>query len=388
MAEEKRAILALADGRFFEGLAFGYPVSPDKPALGEVVFNTSQYGYQEILTDPSYAGQIMCFTYPHIGNVGCNQLDVESSKVHVRGVLVRELSKIVSNYRAELSLSDYLRNEKVMGISGVDTRALVRHIRDSGAQAGAMAFYQAGELQRVRDLLVDQARNFGSMQGKDFVKQVSCDKPYSWQELPWNAQKNLYPRVSQEQLLARPHVIAVDCGAKRNILRLLLASGFRVTVVPATFTDTQILDLHPDALFLSNGPGDPATVTYTVSTVEKLLGRLPIFGICLGHQILAQAVGAKTYKLKFGHRGANHPVMDLTTRKVEITVQNHGFAVDESTLGKDVRLSHLNLNDQTVEGIEVDSLNAFSVQYHPEASAGPHDSEYLFKRFFSKVVGA
>lgn len=374
------AVLALADGTIYRGFSFGAQTL--RPSLGEVVFNTSMYGYQEILTDPSYAGQIITFTYPHIGNVGCNDEDNESDRVHVQGMIIRELSKVTSNFRSRRSLSEYLRAAGVMGLYGIDTRELVTHIRTHGAQMGAMA---SGE--RINsDELVDMARAAGSMEGKDYVKQVSCKKPYVWDELPWSLNHGGGRRLSQEKLVSRPHVVAVDCGIKRHILRLLLDTGFRVTVVPATSTSHDILALKPDGLFLSNGPGDPATLEYVVQPVKELLGQVPMFGICLGHQVLAQAVGGTTYKLKFGHRGGNHPVKDFTTNKVEITVQNHGFAVGPATLPQGVEVTHLNLNDQTIEGLEVPEAEAFSVQYHPEAAPGPHDARYLFQRFFDSVV--
>jgi len=374
------AVLALADGTIYRGFSFG--AQSPRPSLGEVVFNTSMYGYQEILTDPSYAGQIITFTYPHIGNVGCNDEDNESDRVHVQGMIIRELSKVTSNFRSRRSLSEYLRAAGVMGLYGIDTRELVSHIRTHGAQMGAMA---SGE--RINpDELVDMAKAAGSMEGKDYVKQVSCKKPYVWDELPWTLAHGGGRRLSQEKLVSRPHVVAVDCGIKRHILRLLLDTGFRVTVVPATSTSSEILALKPDGLFLSNGPGDPATLEYVVQPVKELLGKVPMFGICLGHQVLAQAVGGTTYKLKFGHRGGNHPVKDFTTNKVEITVQNHGFAVAPNTLPDGVEVTHLNLNDQTIEGLHVPEAEAFSVQYHPEAAPGPHDARYLFQRFFDSVV--
>jgi carbamoyl-phosphate synthase small subunit len=374
----QEGIVALADGTSFRGRLFGAQLN--KPVIGEAVFNTSMSGYQEILTDPSYAGQIMCFTYPHIGNVGCNDEDNESDKVHVEGIIVRDLSSIVSNYRATCTLDQYLTKAKVSALTGVDTRSIVLHLRDKGAQ---MAAFGAADKFSVAEL-VDHAKAAGSMEGKDFVPLVTCKKSYSWNELPWT--DGGYPTLSQEKLMARPHVVAVDCGIKRNILRRLTDVGFRVTVVPAQSTSKDILALKPDGLFLSNGPGDPATLDYVIKPVAELIGKLPIFGICLGHQILGQAFGGKTYKLKFGHRGGNHPVMDYTTNKVEITVQNHGFAVDAASLPKEVRITHLNLNDQTVEGLAMEKKNIFSVQYHPEASPGPHDSRYLFTRFFNNVA--
>ena len=377
------AVLALADGMIFRGSGFGAERPVEDASVGEVVFNTSMFGYQEILTDPSYCGQIMCFTCPHIGNVGCNEEDNESSKVHVEGIVIRNLSQIRSNFRAEMTLSEYLKKAGIPGIYGIDTRKIVTHLRDEGAQMGALAI--ADKINP--DDLVDRARQAGSMEGKDLVQVVSCKEVYSWNELPWSLRGGGFGKASPETLFPRPHVVAVDCGVKYNILRLLTDVGFRVTVVPASHNVKAIQALKPDALFLSNGPGDPAPLKKNVvKTVESLLGTLPIFGICLGHQILAQAVGGTTYKLKFGHRGGNHPVMDCSTKKVEITVQNHGFAVTNAKFPGDVRISHLNLNDQTVEGLEAPEYRAFCVQYHPEASPGPHDARYLFERFFDLVV--
>lgn len=382
--KKEKVFLALADGKIFEGYAFGDIRQLDNPVVGEVVFNTSMYGYQEILTDPSYAGQIMTFTTSNIGNVGCNPLDEESAKVHVEAVVVKNLSRVVSNYRATESLEDYLKRHKVMGIGGIDTRELVQHLRDQGSQMGAIAVCSEAEVGK----LVAVAKSAGSMEGKDYVQHVSCKESYAWNELPWSPSTNSYPKVEQNKLWSRPHVVAIDCGIKYNILRLLVQVGFRVTVVPATSSAAEVLEHKPDALFLSNGPGDPATLDYVVSTVKDLLGKIPSFGICLGHQIIAQALGAKTYKLKFGHRGGNHPVMDLATEKVEVTVQNHGFAVDTKSIPEGISVSHVNLNDQTVEGLSVPEYKTFCVQYHPEANPGPRDAEYLFKRFYDSVVYA
>ena len=378
---ENPAVLALADGTTFSGVAFGAERTIDNPITGEVVFNTSMFGYQEILTDPSYAGQILCFTYPHIGNVGCNLEDVESHRIFAEGLIVRDLSRTVSNFRATKTLAEFLGSANVMGLARIDTRALVSHLRDKGAQSGALA---CGPKINSSDL-VDIARKHGSMDGKDYVKAVACTKPYTWAELPWQLGSG-YRRIKAESLLSRPHVVAVDCGIKYNILRLLTEVGFRVTVVPAGFNENEILALRPDALFLSNGPGDPATLDYVVKPVAQLLGKLPIFGICLGHQILAQSIGAKTYKLKFGHRGGNHPVIDNLTKRVEITVQNHGFAVSPKTVPDRAFISQTNLNDQTVEGLVLEAERAFSIQYHPESSPGPHDALHHFRRFFNLVV--
>lgn len=383
---EREALLVLADGTVFSGYGIGHTGSENVAVVGEVVFNTSMYGYQEILTDPSYAGQFITFTYPHIGNVGCNSIDFESRKAFAKGVIFRDRSIISSNFRSEYTFESFLKSQNLVGIYGIDTRALVVHLRDKGSQMGTIAVADgAGELPRV-GVLQQMAKAQGSMEGKDYVPEVTTQEAYVWNEGTWNHSTNSYRTHSQEQLFSRPHVVAIDCGIKRNILRLLVDAGFRVTVVPATFTVERIRSFSPDALFLSNGPGDPATVTYVASTVRQLLGKIPIFGICLGHQILGIALGGKTYKLKFGHRGGNHPVKDLTTGKVEITVQNHGFAVNKDSLPDHVKVTHINLNDGTVEGIAVPDMGIFSVQYHPESSPGPLDSQYLFRRFYRWVV--
>ncbi|MBN8548888.1 MAG: glutamine-hydrolyzing carbamoyl-phosphate synthase small subunit [Deltaproteobacteria bacterium] len=385
---DRPGVLALADGTIFRGRCFGADRGVDDPVLGEVVFNTSMFGYQEILTDPSYAGQVMCFTAPHIGNVGCNAEDVESGRVYVEGVLIRDLPRVVSNFRADRTFPQYLWENGIMGLAGIDTRELVSHLRTNGSQMGAIA---CGENINTSEL-VERARAEGSMEGKDYVKAVSCKEIYSWNELPWDLthsvkQPGSKREIEFDKLWSRPHVVAMDCGIKYNILRLLVDVGFRVTVVPATATSAEILAQKPDGLFLSNGPGDPATLGYIVKTVSELFGKLPMFGICLGHQILGQVVGGRTYKLKFGHRGGNHPVRNNLTGKVEITVQNHGFAVDGNSISKDALVSHVNLNDQTIEGLHIPSARSFCVQYHPESSPGPHDARYLFSRFFEDVVG-
>jgi carbamoyl-phosphate synthase small subunit len=377
----EKATLVLADGTIFEGQAIGAMGK----TVGEVVFNTSMTGYQEILTDPSYINQIITFTYPHIGNVGVNDLDVESNKVQVSGLIVRELSEHYSNYRATKSLEEYLVENNVVGISGIDTRELVLHIRNTGAQMGVIS--SCGE---NPEQLIAEAKSAPSMNGQDLAIAVSTTKAYDWdQGIFTNDGSTGFPgfkEYSKQELADRPLVVAIDFGIKFNILRLLTESGFRVKVVPATTSAEEILNLNPAGVFLSNGPGDPEAVTYGIETVKNLLGKKPIFGICLGHQILALAVGAKTYKLKFGHRGGNHPVRDEVTGKVEITVQNHGFAVDKDSVPKGVTITHINLNDNTVEGIAVEQLGAFSVQYHPEANPGPNDSRYLFGRFKDLVA--
>jgi carbamoyl-phosphate synthase small subunit len=363
-----RAILALADGRVFEGEALG----ARGEAVGEVVFNTAMSGYQEILTDPSYKGQIVCMTYPHIGNTGVNEEDPESRRPWAEGFVVREASSIASSWRATATLDEYLRRNGIVGIQGIDTRALTRHLRDHGAQEGVIS---------TDDLLprslVAKAKASPGLVGRDLVKEVSCPAPYEWQESTWRAGGGYVAPPP-----ARFHVVAYDSGIKRNILRQLTAKGCRVTVVPAFASADEVLALAPDGLFLANGPGDPEGVPYLAESVRRLVERLPTFGICLGQQILALALGARTYKLPFGHHGANHPVKDLGTGRVEITSQNHGFAVDpDSGARAGFEVTHVNLNDGTCEGLRHRSRPVFSVQYHPEAAPGPHDSHYLFRRF-------
>ena len=374
-ARKRPALLALADGKIFHGTAVGY----EGETSGEVVFNTSMTGYQEILSDPSYTRQILTFTYPHIGNVGANAEDVESDKVQVSGIIVRDLSAHASSYRAQESFSDYLVRNKVVGISGIDTRELVLHLREHGAQLGIIS--SSGE---SGDTLVDRARALPSMEGLDLVREVSSIKAYEWKQTTW-APGVGYRSISDEELKKRPLCVAVDYGVKYNILRLLVAHGFRVVVVPATSSAEDILALSPDAVFLSNGPGDPAAVHYAIEATKGLIGKKPLFGICLGHQILGLAMGAPTFKLKFGHRGGNHPVRNVLTGKVEITVQNHGFATDLPRVPKHITVSHMNLNDHTVEGLVVQDAGAFSVQYHPESSPGPRDAQYLFQQFREMV---
>lgn len=373
----KPAVLALADGKVFKGYAIG----AEGEATGEVVFNTSMSGYQEILTDPSYAFQILTFTCPHIGNVGVNDEDVESGRVQVAGLIVRELSEHYSNYRAQMSLDEYLIKNKITGIGGIDTRALVLHLRTAGAQMGVISSSGAAV-----DELVDKARALPSMEGLDLAKTVSTAEPYDWSEGSWELGRG-YRKYAAEELSGRLAVVAFDYGIKYNILRRLTDVGFRVRVVPAQAKAEEVLCLNPDAFFLSNGPGDPAAVTYAVETVRKLVGKKPLFGICLGHQILGLALGAPTFKLKFGHRGGNHPVRNSKTKAVEITVQNHGFATLAENVPQGVEITHLNLNDRTVEGLEVPDARAFSVQYHPECSPGPRDAKYLFSDFMKLVQG-
>ncbi|MBL9092335.1 MAG: glutamine-hydrolyzing carbamoyl-phosphate synthase small subunit [Planctomycetaceae bacterium] len=365
------AKLALEDGTVFTGRAIGAEGEVD----GEVCFNTSMTGYQEILTDPSYRGQIVTMTYPQIGNYGVNADDVESAKPHLSGFVVKELSGRVSNFRADGDLGAYLKKYNIVGIDGVDTRALVRKLRITGAMKGVLSTTDLDDRS-----LVAKAKASPGLVGRDLVREVMPTQPREWSE-------NLSPwmKLEQSQTSAddagKPHVVALDYGMKWNIPRYLRDEGFRVTVMPGTASAADVLAADPDGVFLSNGPGDPEPLEYAVQTIQGVLGKKPIFGICLGHQLLSLACGAKTFKLKFGHRGANQPVMNLQTGVVEITSQNHGFAVDEPSLPSDLEVTHRNLNDNTIEGVRHKKVPAFSVQYHPEASAGPHDSSYLFKQF-------
>jgi carbamoyl-phosphate synthase small subunit len=369
-----KAVLLLEDGTFFEGQAFGAAGQ----RCGEVVFNTSMSGYQEILTDPSYHEQIVTMTYPLIGNYGTNPEDWESRQLFAAGFVVKENCPYPSNWRNGATLDEYLKKSGVVGIAGLDTRKLVRHIRTQGAMRGIIS-----STETEAKKLAQKLQEYPGLVGRDIVQDVTVDKPYEWKEGVVNV-------LSPDRSVPAPKykIVALDFGIKQNILRLLVSHGCQVTVVPAQTTAQSILARKPDGVFLSNGPGDPAAVTYAVETVKALLGKVPIFGICLGHQILALALGGRTYKLKFGHRGANHPVKNLDTGRIEITSQNHGFCVDlDSLAGKDVDLTHMNLNDNTLEGLRCDTLKAFSVQYHPEASPGPHDSRYLFESFLQLMGG-
>jgi len=354
--------LVLENGTVFSGVSFG----AEGETIGEVCFNTGMTGYQEILTDPSYCGQLITMTYPHIGNYGVNPEDVESNKVQAAGFIVREENVVPSNFRSTQSLGDYLREQTIVGIQEIDTRMLTRIIRDEGAMNGIISSVDLDE-----NSLLKKVKAAPSMTGMDLAKVVTTPNRYDWR----------MEKGERRKEVARFKIGAIDFGIKHNILRLLESHGCEVTVFPATATATEILKINPDGIFLSNGPGDPAAVTYGIETVKSLLGKKPIFGICLGHQILALALGADTYKLKFGHRGCNHPVKNLETGKVEITSQNHGFAVDPETIPKNVVITHNSLNDQTVEGLKCTDVPAFSVQYHPESSPGPHDSRYLFEEF-------
>jgi carbamoyl-phosphate synthase small subunit len=364
-------ILALADGKTFKGTLFGAVGE----AEGEVVFNTSMSGYQEVLTDPSYCGQMVLMTYPLIGNYGINPEDFESDRPHLSAFIIKELSGIPSNWRSRGTLDEFLKQYGVVGLQGIDTRALTRHIRDHGAQQAVIS----NDLSNP-EALIQKAKKSPGMEGKDLVQQVSCKELYEWNEGDWNLRTG-YSQISHNGHKESCFVVAYDFGIKRNILRRLTQEGCKVKVVPATTPAASVLKMKPDGVFLSNGPGDPAAVSYAIQNVRDLIGQVPIFGICLGHQILNLALGGTTYKLRFGHHGGNQPVMDLNKRKVEITSQNHGFAVDDKTGSDDVEITCININDQTVEGIRHKKYPVSSVQYHPEASPGPQDSSYLFQDF-------
>lgn len=352
-----KAILALEDGTYFEGENFGFAGE----CAGEVVFNTAMTGYQEVLTDPSYKGQIVAMTYPLIGNYGCNPEDFESNGAKVEGFIVREYSHYYSNWRAKMSLGDFLEENEIVGIQGIDTRALTRKLRIYGVLQGVISTIDLDP-----QSLIKKANDSPGLIGRDLVKEVTCDEPFLWEDAMMGKKYN---------------VVAVDYGVKYNILRRLTWHGCQVTVVPADTSADQILAYEPDGIFLSNGPGDPEGVSYAIETVRKLIGICPIFGICLGHEFLGLVFGGKISKLKFGHRGANHPVKNLDDGRVEITTQNHGFCVDIDPLPDELEVTHINLNDQTLEGIRHKELPIFSVQYHPEASPGPHDTDYLFENF-------
>ena len=378
------AKLALQDGNIFVGSSFGAPGEVD----GEVVFNTSMTGYQEILTDPSYRGQIVTMTYPQMGNYGVNPEDVESHKPHLAGFIVRENSRIESNFRSHGSLHDYLVEHGIVGISGIDTRRLVRHIRSQGAMSGVLSTLDLNDAS-----LVAKAKASPGLVGRDLVKEVLPATSRQWVEdlskwaiLPGMGDFSDRARTDANGL--NPHVVALDYGMKWNIPRHLTHEGFRVTVLPGTASTEEVLEQKPDGIFLSNGPGDPEPLDYAIQTIRELLGTRPMFGICLGHQLFGLACGAHTFKLKFGHRGANQPVLDLRSGKVEITSQNHGFTIDEASLPDCLEITHRNLNDDTVAGLQHREVPAFSVQFHPEASAGPHDSQYLFQQFREAVCSS
>ncbi len=373
----RTAILALEDGRDFNGRAAGAKTRRG----GEIVFNTSLTGYQEVFTDPSYAGQMVCLTYPHIGNVGANPEDEEASRPFIEGLIVREFSAIASNWRSGESAQAYLERHKIPVIWDLDTRALVRHLRIRGAMRAVLATDGSDA-----EKLITEARALPAMAGQELASRVTSSKPYSWEQgsielalSPWREEISDAAHATDER---RWRVVAYDFGIKQNILRLLVDHNCDVTVVPAQTSAEDVLGLKPDGVFLSNGPGDPEPIGYAIENIRKLFGRVPVFGICLGHQLCGLALGGRTYKLKFGHHGSNHPVKNLLTDRVEITAQNHGFVVDpESLPSSEVELTHMNLNDQTNEGMRHRTLPLFSVQYHPEASPGPHDSHYLFRQF-------
>ncbi|MGE0103543.1 MAG: glutamine-hydrolyzing carbamoyl-phosphate synthase small subunit [Blastocatellales bacterium] len=377
------AVLALEDGRIFRGRAWG----ADGERSGEIVFNTSMMGYQEILTDPSYAGQIVTMTYPLIGNYGVNSEDIESRRPFVEGFVVREMSEIVSNWRADLSLDEYLDRNGIVGISEIDTRALVRHIREKGAMRAIVSSIDSDEAS-----LVEKARRAPEMLGRNLVDVVTCSAPYDWADVD-DPQSTMEPipasSIEGQGLLPGEEpfrVVAYDFGIKYYILRYLAALGCRVTVVPASTPAAEALKYSPDGIFLSNGPGDPAALEPIIAEIKRLLTAAPVFGICLGHQLLGHAFGGRTYKLKFGHRGGNQPVKNLLSERIEITSHNHGFAVDPESLdSKEVEITHVNLNDGCLEGFRHRKLPVFSVQYHPEAGPGPHDASYLFQQFIQSM---
>ena len=369
------ALLVLEDGTVFKGVSIG----AEGCSVGEVVFNTSMTGYQEILTDPSYSRQIVTLTYPHIGNTGTNSEDEESSQIHAQGLIIRDLPILASNFRNQQSLSDYLKSHNIVGIADIDTRKLTRILREKGAQAGCiLAGKQLDEAHAL-----SQARAFPGLKGMDLAKEVTVSEAYAWTEGSWQLGKGHVTPAADE---LKYHVVAYDFGVKRNILRMLVDRGCRLTVVPAKTPAAEVLAMNPDGIFLSNGPGDPEPCDYAIEAIKTFLGtNTPVFGICLGHQLLGLASGAKTVKMKFGHHGANHPVKDLDSGQVSITSQNHGFAVDEKTLPANLRATHVSLFDGTLQGLERTDKPAFCFQGHPEASPGPHDIGYLFDRFIREM---
>lgn len=372
--QDSAAILALADGTIFTGVSIG----ATGHTIGEVVFNTSMTGYQEILTDPSYSSQIVTLTYPHIGNTGVNAEDVESDKIHAAGLIIKDLPLLLSNFRSELSLSDYLKSQNIVAIAGIDTRKLTRILREKGTQSGAILVGTDAAK------AIELAKSFPGLSGMDLAKVVSTSRSYNWTEAEWTLGKG-YGELSNPKF----HVVAFDFGVKRNILRMLVQRGCKITVLPAQSSAADVLALKPDGIFLSNGPGDPEPCEYAITAVRELIEKgIPTFGICLGHQIMALASGAKTLKMKFGHHGANHPVQDLDSKQVLITSQNHGFAVDAASLPANCRVTHVSLFDGSLQGFSRTDKPAFCFQGHPEASPGPHDIAYLFDRFTTLMAQA
>ena len=373
------AVLALADGTIFPG----YGIGASGESAGEVVFNTAITGYQEILTDPSYSRQLVTLTYPHIGNVGVNQQDCESTKIHAAGLIIKDLSLVASNFRSEKTLSDYLSGENVVGIGGIDTRKLTRILRDRGAQPGAIVSGQLGDsMATLSERAIAAAKGFGGMAGLDLAQVVTTQQAYEWTEGEWGLMIDQGKPGFTKLQKPLKHVVAYDFGVKRNILRMLAHRGCKLTVVPAKTPASEVLAMKPDGVFLSNGPGDPQPCDYAIAAAQTFLDKnVPLFGICLGHQIMGLAAGAKTLKMKFGHHGANHPVKDLDDGRVVITSQNHGFAVDAATLPANVRPTHVSLFDGSLQGLTWTDKPAFCFQGHPEASPGPHDIAYLFDRF-------
>lgn len=372
------AVLALADGSLFYGQSIGVAGQ----TVGEVVFNTAITGYQEILTDPSYAKQIVTLTYPHIGNVGVNPEDAESDRVHAAGLIIRDLPLLESNWRSSEPLDAYLERHKLVAIAGIDTRRLTRILREKGAQNGCILAQDFPDLKQEATVALEYAKQFSGLKGLDLAQQVSTPQSYEWQKTVWKL-----GQTNDEKTDFKYHVVAYDFGVKRNILRMLVERGCKVTVVPAKTPAQEVLAMNPHGVFLSNGPGDPEPCDYAIDAIKAFLNvKIPLFGICLGHQLLGLASGAKTIKMKFGHHGANHPVQDLKTKQVLITSQNHGFAVDESTLPANVKATHRSLFDGSLQGIELTDCPAFGFQGHPEASPGPHDVSYLFDRFINSFA--
>jgi len=371
------ATLALADGRIFKGKSIGAQGEVE----AEIVFNTSMSGYQEILTDPSYCGQMVVMTYPLIGNYGVNPEDFESDRPFLSGFIVKELCGRPSNWRSNETLNSFLKRYGIVGIQGIDTRALTRHIREAGSQQAVISTKNANE-----KFLIEKAKASPGLEGRDLVKEVTCNASYQWKEGEWDLKRGYLPAIESNGN-KKYQVVAYDLGIKRNILRKLTQAGCNVHVVPASTSAESVLALKPDGIFISNGPGDPAGVPYVAENIGKLSGEAPIFGICLGHQIISRSLGANTYKLRFGHHGGNQPVIDLRTNKVEITSQNHVFAVEQKSINSNIEVISINLNDKTVEGLRHKKQPIMSVQYHPEASPGPHDSSYLFQNFIDMMKG-